>query len=94
MEVIKNRLFKMPNIKIIIGYLLTFLLVWYCGVHFKTGPCAPNLDILVWFTALLTSLFLFIKKIILTLYHKEREKFPAVVIHLIGFGLLSLMGLL
>lgn len=21
------------------GYLLTLLLIWYCGIHFKTGPC-------------------------------------------------------
>jgi hypothetical protein len=77
---------------ILLAYLAGFLIIWFCGVNFKSGPCTPNLDIFSWLIAVGISLLLLIKNLFLALSTKRQTKFYSLSIHAIAFVALVIWG--
>jgi len=78
----------------VFGYAMTFLLVWFCRLNFKSGPCTPNLDIFSWFIATAVSFILLVKSIVRFVISRDKRRMYSFSIHLVAFGLLWLYGAL
>jgi hypothetical protein len=71
------------NKKTFIWYLITILTTVWAKTNCKSGPCTPNLDILLPPLFLLISFFLIMKTLFSTVMKKE-ENVNLILIHLFG----------
>jgi hypothetical protein len=79
-------------IKRVLYYAFAFILIWSCGMNFKSGPCTPNLDVFAWFIFALLSLILVVKNFVQFAVSKDEKRIYSVSIHSIGLLLLWAWG--
>jgi hypothetical protein len=79
-------------IKRVLWYALAFLAIWYFEKNFKSGPCAPNLDIFAWFSITVLSLIFLLKNVVQLIVSKESTRIYTTSLHAIAFLLLCLWG--
>lgn len=75
-----------------IAYLAMFLLMWYCMVNFKSGPCSPNLDVLSFLLVSVLNLVFLLASILQFIKEKSREALLPLLVHLIAFLILMVLG--
>ncbi len=74
------------------AYALLFAIIGYCRVHFRSGPCTPNLDIVTYLMAGIICLVLLIKNGAQAIFWRQQAKAHSFLIHLAGAFTLYLMG--
>lgn len=75
-------------------YLLTFLVVLWCGKFSKSGPCTIGFDIISWFFAMLVSAILIIINLTRAIRYRKKEIVHILLVNVIGGILLLGMGLI
>ena len=90
-----NNNLKLKNgIRTIFYYSFAFLIVFISMRFFRSGPRAPNLDILVWPLAMLVSLTLCIRSLYLTIIKKDNSLLYSAILHIILCPTLVSIGFL
>jgi len=90
-----NTLWEKPAFKTVLYYLIICPIVIYFNTNknYRSGPCTPNLDVLSFFLAILSTMVLLVINGVLTI-RRGKVYLPSLLIHVLVLVVVIISGVI